>query len=159
MRKRKAPCTVNTATAMSMEALKGAEPKKRMSTIGSADRRSTTTKAARPAAAAPARTSTGGEDQPISGPSMRAPTTPARNTIMSSWPAGSRRRGRGARDSGTNSAVATIAATHTGTFSQKLASQPKASVSRPPAIGPSPSDTPLTAPHTPMARARAVASV
>ena len=28
---------------------------------------------------------------------------------MSSWPAGSRRRGRGARDSGTNSAVATIA--------------------------------------------------
>ena len=78
---------------------------------------------------------------------------------MSSWPAGSSRRGRAARDSGTNSAVPASAVRHTGTLSQKFASHPKASVSSPPMSGPSPSDRPVTAPQTPIAAARLAGSV
>ena len=48
---------------------------------------------------------------------------------MSSWPAGSNRRARGARDSGTNRAVSTIAASTTGTLIQKIDRQPTVSTS------------------------------
>lgn len=140
-------------------ALKGAEPKKRMSTTGSVTRLSTAMNAIRPSIARTIRPSTSGESQPLSGPSIRAPTVPPRKAMMSSWPAGSRRRGLAALDSGTNTTVATRAAVQTGTFIQKVASQPKDSVRNPPRSGPDPNEMPMTAPHTPMARARWAGSV
>ena len=51
-------------------------------------------------------------------------------------PTGSGRRARGARDSGTNSVVSTMAASPIGTLIQKIARQSTASISVPPTIGP-----------------------
>src|SRR4249919_3124331 len=79
--------------------------------------------------------------------------------MTSSWPTGSRRRGRAARDSGTNSAVSTIAATPTGMLTQKIPRQPTLSTSTPPRGGPAAMDRPNTPPQMPMARARSRGSV
>ena len=70
------------------------------------------------------------------------------------WPTGSNRRARAARDSGTSSAVHTIAADTIGTLIQKMECQPKPSTRAPPRIGPSASDRPVIEPNTPMALAR-----
>src|SRR5216683_3225214 len=80
-------------------------------------------------------------------------------TITRNWPAGSRRRGCGARDSGTNSAVSAIAATPTGMFTQKIPRQPTEAISAPPTTGPSARLTPKVPPHRPIARARSARSV
>jgi hypothetical protein len=85
--------------------------------------------------------------------------TPDSSTIISSWPAGSNRRARGARDSGTNRPVSTTTATTTGTFSQKIDRQPTASTNAPPSSGPRAMDRPITPPHTPIAFARSARSV
>jgi hypothetical protein len=83
----------------------------------------------------------------------------ASSTITSSCPTGSRRRGRGARDSGTNSAVSAIAATPTGTLIQKIERQPAQATSTPPSTGPTARLSPFTPAHTPIARARSRGSV
>ena len=57
-------------------------------------------------------------------------------------------------DSGTTSSVATIAASASGGFTQKIACQLKCSRSNPPMIGPIATPTPATAAQTPMAFAR-----
>jgi len=80
-------------------------------------------------------------------------------TITSSCPTGSNRRGRSARDSGTYSAVSTIAATPIGTLTKNTARQLNASTSAPPRTGPSAMLSPITAPHTPIAWARSRGSV
>ena len=79
--------------------------------------------------------------------------------MTSAWPTGSTRRGRPARDSGTNSAVSTIAATPTGMLTQKIPRQPTLSTSTPPRGGPAAMDNPNTPPQMPMARARSRGSV
>ena len=66
------------------------------------------------------------------------------------------RRGCGARDSGTNSAVSTIAARPIGTLTRKIARQPTASTSAPPSTGPSAMQMPnIAAPHADRPRALA----
>src|ERR1700691_6074298 len=74
--------------------------------------------------------------------------------MTSTWPTASSRRGCGALDSGTNSAVSTIAASPTGMFTQKMPRQPTDAISSPPTTGPRARLTPTAAPQTPMARAR-----
>src|SRR5215813_5090193 len=81
---------------------------------------------------------------------MMLPSTRSTST----WPTGSNRRARAARDSGTNNAAPTIAAATIGTLTQKMKRQPKPSTRAPPRIGPSPSAKPDTEPNTPMALAR-----
>ena len=76
-----------------------------------------------------------------------------------SWPIGSTRRARAARDSGMKIAARVIAATPIGTLIQKIERQPIVSVSRPPSTGPTPRLMPTTPPHTPIARARSFGSV
>ena len=100
-----------------------------------------------------------GDVQPSEADSMIAYTTLPSTTTISTWPAGSNRRARGARDSGTNSAAHTIATAATGTLIQKTDRQPKASTSPPPRIGPSASASPDIEPKTPMARARSAVPV
>ena len=68
-------------------------------------------------------------------------------------------RARGALDSGTKSAVSTMAAMPTGTLTQKMPRQPTVSTSRPPVIGPSAMLSPTTPPQTPMALARSLGSM
>src|SRR3954451_12536573 len=77
---------------------------------------------------------------------------------MSNCPAGSKRRARGARDSGITRRARTKATTPTGTFTQNTDRHPAASTSTPPTIGPSAMLTPTTAAHAPMARARSAGS-
>ena len=84
---------------------------------------------------------------------------PLSSTITSSCPAGSKRRARGARDSGTKRAVSTRTASTTGTFSQNTDRQPTTSTRRPPTNGPNAIDRPITPPHTPIALARSARSV
>src|SRR6266568_7893159 len=98
------------------------------------------------------------EVQPNLLDSMIAKTTLPSITVTRVWPTGSNRRARAARDSGTNSAVHTIAAATIGTLIQKMERQPKLSTRAPPRIGPSASDRPATAPKTPMALARSTRS-
>ena len=74
--------------------------------------------------------------------------------MTSTCPTGSRRRGRGARDSGTNTAVSTMAASTTGRLTRKIARQEMAETRKPPSTGPSAIEIPNIAPHTPMACAR-----
>src|SRR6478609_9503080 len=75
------------------------------------------------------------------------------------WPTGSGRRYLVARDSGTNSAVRTIAAIPTGMLTQKMPRQPIESTSAPPTTGPSATLRPNTPPQAPIARARSAGSV
>ena len=98
------------------------------------------------------------EAQPWSGPSMIPYVSDARPTITSIWPTGSNRRGRSARDSGTNRWVATTASAPTGTLTRKTARQPTASTSMPPSTGPSAMLSPNIAAYTPIARARSAGS-
>ncbi len=100
-----------------------------------------------------------GEPQPVDGPSMMPYVRPVNSTITSSCPTGSILRGRAARDSGTNRAASTTAATPTGTLIQKIDRQPTAPTSAPPTTGPSAMLSPTTPPHTPMALARSLGSV
>ena len=79
--------------------------------------------------------------------------------MISNWPHGSKRRAVAALDSGTNSCVRMIAAIPMGTLIQKMARQLTVVTSRPPSTGPSARLIPKTAPHTPIALARARRSV
>ena len=67
-----------------------------------------------------------GEAQPRLGASMIPYVSVASSTITRTWPTGSKRRGRGARDSGTKRSVSTIAASPTGTLIRKIDRQPTA---------------------------------
>ena len=95
-----------------------------------------------------------GEVQPSLPDSMIAQTTLPSTTITRSWPAGSNRRARAARDSGTNSLAHTIAAATIGTLTQKTERQPKAPTRAPPRTGPRTSASPVIEPNVPMALAR-----
>ena len=79
--------------------------------------------------------------------------------MTSACPTGSILRARGARDSGTNRAVSTMAAMPTGRFTQKMPRQPTVSTSSPPTTGPRPMLMPTTADHTPIALARSPGSM
>ena len=83
-----------------------------------------------------ARATISGEPQPRLGPSMIAEVRLASMTMTSTWPTGSRRRGRGARDSGTKRAVSAIAARPMGMFTRNTARQ-LSPTSTPPRTGPS----------------------
>jgi hypothetical protein len=74
--------------------------------------------------------------------------------ITSICPTGSSRRARGARDSGTNRALSTIAISPTGRLTRKIARHPTESTSAPPTTGPKAKLIPTTPPHIPIARAR-----
>ena len=99
-----------------------------------------------------------GEVQPSPLDSMMANTTQPSSMTISTWPTGSNRRARAARDSGTNSAAHTIAAATIGTLTQKMERQPRPSTRAPPRIGPSASARPDTEPNTPIALARSPGS-
>ena len=75
-------------------------------------------------------------------------------TATSSCPSGSKRRARGAFDSGIHRQVSAAATVPTGTFTQKIQRQPGPSTSAPPTSGPSAMLRPTTAAQTPIARAR-----
>jgi hypothetical protein len=83
----------------------------------------------------------------------------ASNTTIASWPSGSKRRGCGDRESGTNSPAAVRATTPIGRLIQKIARQSTNSTRMPPTSGPSPMPIPETPPQMPMARARSRGSV
>ncbi len=100
-----------------------------------------------------------GEVQPWSGPSMIAAVPAPSRTTISSCPTGSRRRGLGARDSGTYRAVSRQATRPTGTLIRKIEGQPALSTRKPPSSGPSAMLMPTTPPQTPMAWARSRGSV
>ena len=85
--------------------------------------------------------------------------TPASSTMIRICATGSSRRGRGARDSGTNRWVSQMAASPTGTLTQKIARQPTVPTSTPPSTGPTAKLIPTTLAHTPIARARRAGSV
>ena len=74
--------------------------------------------------------------------------------MTSNWPPTSTRRAFGARDSGMNRRVSTMAASPTGRLIQKIERQPTEPTSSPPISGPSAMLTPTTAAHTPTAWAR-----
>ena len=80
-------------------------------------------------------------------------------TMIRTWPTGSTRRACAARDSGTASAVATMAAIPIGMLTQKMPRHPTVATSTPPSTGPSAMLRPNTAPQTPSARARSRSSV
>ena len=83
----------------------------------------------------------------------------ASSTITSTWPSGSNRRARAARDSGMKRSASAIAASPTGRLIQKIDRQPTTATAAPPRTGPSAIDRPNTAPHTPTACARSRESV
>lgn len=74
--------------------------------------------------------------------------------ITSGWPTGSSRRGRGARDSGTNRAASASATSATGRLTRKIARQEMAETSVPPSTGPRAIEMPNMAAKTPIACAR-----
>src|SRR5215211_398550 len=74
------------------------------------------------------------------------------------WPTGSRRRGCGARGSGTSRAVSSRARIPIGTLTRKTHRHPPESTSAPPTTGPSTMLIPTTPAHTPIACARSWAS-
>ena len=90
---------------------------------------------------------------------MIAYVNDASSTITSTWPTGSRRRGRGARDSGTKRIVSASATRPTGMLIQKIERHPSDCTNAPPTTGPSARLTPTVAPHMPIACARSRASV
>ena len=90
---------------------------------------------------------------------MIAYVSDASITITSTCPTGSRRRGRGARDSGTKRIVSASASRPTGMLIQKIDRQPTDCTSAPPTTGPSARLTPTVAPHMPIACARSRGSV
>lgn len=100
-----------------------------------------------------------GERQPAAGASMIPYVRLPSSAMTSSWPTGSTRRGRAARDSGTCRRVRARATRPTGRFTQKMERQPTESTSTPPTSGPAAMEMPATAPHAPMARARSAGSV
>ena len=100
-----------------------------------------------------------GEDQPRLGASMIPYVTVARSAITRTWPTGSKRRGRGAFDSGMKRSVRRIAASPIGRLIRKIERQPTEETSAPPTIGPSAIEMPNTAPQTPTAWARSRGSV
>ncbi len=93
------------------------------------------------------------------GASMIAYVREPNRAMTRTWPTGSGRRARGARDSGTKRQVNSSAARPTGRLTQKMERQPTESTSSPPTSGPAAIDRPTTAPHTPIARARSRGSV
>ena len=134
---------------MTVAPLNGTLRKNRRSSSGSARRGSYASSGdQRDERPGPPRTSVGAEDQPARGDSMMAKVSPPSSAMTSSWPTGSGRRARAARDSGTNSAVSTIAASPIGTLIQKIARQSTASIRAPPTSGPRPMRQPdHPAPH------------
>ena len=159
LRNRKPPSAANALTAITVAPENGALRKNLRSSSGSRRRGSYVSSAPRATADRQKQPMISGERQPCPGPSMIPKISEARVTITSTWPTGSTRRGCGALDSGTNSAVSTIAATPTGMFTQKIPRQPTDAISRPPTTGPRARLTPTAPPQTPIARARSARSV
>ena len=98
-----------------------------------------------------------GEPQPRPGASMNAEVRLVSKMMTSTWPTGSTRRARGARDSGTNRAVSAIAARPIGMLMRNTARQLNGT-STPPSTGPRARLTPNTAPQIPIALARSTGS-
>ncbi len=100
-RNRKPPSAANAHTAVTVAPVNGALRKNRGSTSGSATRRSQNGNASSAASATAASARISGEVQPWPGPSMIAAVPQPSSSTISTWPTGSSRRARGARDSGT----------------------------------------------------------
>ncbi len=141
-------------TAVTVAPAKEASRKSRGSISGSSRRSSQGTNAASAPAAASRQDRISGEVQPWPGASMTAYVSVPSAPVSRSCPTGSARRGRGARDSGTNTAASTSAASPMGTLSQNTDRHPALRTSTPPRTGPAAMLMPTTPPHTPMARAR-----
>jgi len=159
LRKRKPPRHANVHRPLTAEPANGRLPKNRGSISGSSRRSSQATRRHSVTAASANRPRISADRQPTPGPSMIAYVSDPSMTITSTWPTGSCLRGRDARDSGTNSAVSTMAASPTGTLTQKIQRQPTEPTSTPPSTGPRAMATPNTLTHTPIARARCAWSV
>ncbi len=157
--RRNPPRPANADTAITVAPANGALRKNRTSSSASRRRISYQAKLVPVTAATAKQAMITGEVQPRPGPSMIAYTSVASVIITSNCPTGSNRRARGAFDSGTKTAVSTIAAMPTGMLTQKMLRQPTALTSTPPTTGPSAIDRPTTPPQIPMARARSVRSV
>ncbi len=97
--------------------------------------------------------------QPRSGASMTAWSSSPTNRTDSTRPGRSRRGASGSREVGTYSQTATMMTTASGTLARKVAVQSNCSSRSPPATGPSATASPVDAPQTPIARARAARSV
>ena len=116
-------------------------------------RRSSATKEARIATAPAPAAITAGEPAPERPPSMNANVAAARNAAPSATPPRSSSRPCGSVLSRTTHAVAASARTTIGTLTRKIARQPNAAMSAPPASGPAGrARLPMPA-HTPIARA------
>ena len=151
LRNRNPPIAANTQTAIALAPEKGALRKKRISISGSSRRSSYQINAPKHAIESTNNPTISPDSQPLFGPSMIEYVSDARATMTSTCPTGSKRRGCGARDSGTNRAVRMIATRPTGRLTRNTARQLKASTSAPPSTGPSAMLRPNTAPQTPIA--------
>ncbi len=124
--------------------------------IGSAVRRSCTTRTApstTPAASAP---STSGAAQPISGPRTTPHTTPSSAAAVSRAPTGSSRRAA-PRLSGRRTIASGTSTTPIGTLIQKIHCHDRPCVTAPPTSGPASTASPVTPVKTPVARPRRAA--
>ena len=92
--------------------------------------------------------------QPCTGTPMIAYTSATMPRLESTPPRRSSRRGTGARDSGTTSAIPTSAAATSGRLIAKTDCQPKRRSSSPPTIGPAANPTIEIAPHVAIAFGR-----
>ncbi len=132
----------------------GIEWKNRKSISGSTRRGSHRSRATSDTAATAKAPMIGPDCHPRVGASMIPKVSEPNRTITSPWATGSSRRALGARDSGTNRSVRTMAAMPTGMLIQKIDRQPRDETRTPPTTGPRAMETPITAAHTPIAWAR-----
>ncbi len=121
---------------------------------GSGLRRSTSTNTVSATTEALPAPRTAGEVQPSAPPRISASTAAPAATVKAAAPGRSSRRAPGSRDSGSVRRASTTAASASGRFTRKIDRQPRYSVSRPPATGPTAAAAPLTEPQTPKATAR-----
>jgi hypothetical protein len=131
------------------------ERKKPKSTIGTATRRSTWTKAVRPIAASANRPSTRAEPQPHAPASTSASVSAVMPAVIAATPAKSTDgRTVSSRDSRVAKRVTTIAPAATGRLMKKIDCQETCSTSTPPSTGPIASASAETPAHMPIARPR-----
>ncbi len=128
---------------------------RRRSSIGSGCRSSTRTNAASDTSPAATHPSTGALVHPSALPRNTAKTIRKRPVDNVTTPPQSTGLGSGSRDSRTLVSASPSVGRPSATPSQKIACQPKLSTSSPPTSGPAANASPMTAPHVPIARARA----
>ena len=152
-RNRNPPSAANVQTAIAL-ALENGTLRKNLSSSSGSLRLDSYPSNATSATAATANVTMLCADVAAEGASMIEYVSEPSSTITSACPTGSRRRGCGARDSGTNLIVNPNAARPTGTLIQNIDRHPADCTSAPPTTGPSARLIPTVAPHIPIACAR-----